>query len=224
MAFPTGAINDQVYSSKFGTRYKYVSASNTWVKTGMELVGSVGYPGGAGYPGLTGPQGITGLQGDTGAWGITGLQGDTGIGDIQGITGSIGLTGLSTQGVTGYYGSATGIFGMTFDGNGSYLVPGLQMSVKVPITMTFDMWEVVAQETGYISTDVKKGSYSDWPGLTTLNAGDTGPYVSNGIKNQDTDFTGWGSVQVSSGQYVQVLLTGVTGVKNATVSVGYHRV
>jgi len=221
MAFPTGAVNGEAYASKYGTRYVYDSDRKAWTQQAAPLYGTTG------HQGLTGPQGTTGSQGATGALGYTGLQGPTGeqgvtgYGSNDGIQGSTGLQGAT--GLAGGYGSATGIVGMTFDANDGYLVPGLQSNVKVPWAVTLDGWQVVAQETGYITMDVNKAAYSTWPGKTVMNSGDTGPYLNNAIKNEDTNLSGWASTSVSVGEYVQVLVTGVTGVKSATVSMMYHR-
>lgn len=224
MAFPTGAINDQVYTSKYGTRYKYVESSNTWVKYALPLYGSTGDQGFTGAPGLTGVQGATGVKGDTGQQGIQGDAGSTGGPGAQGTTGPAGTSPSGPQGLIGFYGSSTGVIGITFDGNESYLVPGLQASVKVPFAVTLSAWQVVTRETGYVASDIKSGSYSDWPGgLTTLNDGDTGPHVENGTKNSATGISGWSEVQVDAGNYLQFLLTGVTGVKSTTLSLDYYR-
>jgi len=221
MAFPTGAVNEQVYFSKYGTRYVYDSSRNAWVQRNVQLYGSAGAQGLTGPQNITGTQGATGAQGYIGAQGSTGIQGTTGVGQ-QGVTGPAGVS-PTVPGSTGPYGSSTGIISMTFDGNGSYLVPGVQTSIKMPWTISLDGWQVVSQETGYASVDVAKASYDTWPVTTTMNSGDTGPYLSRASKNEDTDLTGWAATSVSSGQYLQFLVTGVTGIGGMTVSVGYHR-
>lgn len=223
MAFPTGAVNEQVYTSKYGTRYVYQSDTNRWVKQGVLFYGSTGYVGLTGMPGLTGIQGDTGDQGDTGVQGITGIQGATGGPAEQGATGIAGETGGSAQGIQGYYGSATGSMSFVFDGNGGYLIPGTQISIKTPYRFDLSSWEVVTRETGFFSADISAGSYSDWPVLTKLNESDPGVYVQGGVKNHSVDLSGWTSVNVGGADYLQVQVSGVTGVMGASVSLGYYR-
>jgi len=223
MAFPTGAINDQVYTTKYGTRYKYVASSNTWLQYALPLYGSAGSQGVTGASGLTGSQGSTGVQGYTGLQSAQGIQGATGGPGVQGVTGAQGATGGSAQGLEGFYGSATGTMSFTFDGNNEYLIPWLQSSVKIPYRLGLSSWEVVTRETGFFSADVNVGTYSGWPTTTKLNGGETGVYVQNDTKNQSASLSGWTSTDVLGADYLQLKITGVTGVRNASVSLGYYR-
>lgn len=224
MAFPTGAVNGQEYTSKFGTYYYYSETDNKWVKKGVLFYGSTGAQGPFGQPGLTGIQGATGVQGNTGTQGAQGIAGPTGGPGAQGVTGLAGVIGETGESrVVGYYGSETGVLSVTFDGNETHLVPGLQVSLKVPHVLIIDSWEVVTRETGYFWSDVRTGSYASWQELTTLNNGVTGPYVTATIKNQKDNLSDWSQRTVPGGNYVQFLLQGITGITNLTISLGYHR-
>jgi len=223
MAFPTGPNDGQTHTTKYGSRYVYRSDRNRWVKYGTELRGEAGLRGATGPQSPTGPQGPTGDQGATGIDGPQGAAGPTGGPGATGVAGPQGETGYSPAGPQGYYGSATGVLGMTFDGNGDYLAPGFQASVKVPCKMDLDSWEAVSRETGFFWSDVKSGPYSDWPGIATMNSGATGPHITGGTKGQATDLSDWSDVSVGAGDYVQFLIQGATGIKSVTVSLGYSR-
>jgi hypothetical protein len=224
MAFPTGAINDQVYTSKYGTRYKYVSASNKWLQYAAPLYGSIGEQGMTGAPGLTGTQGSIGVAGETGSQGVQGTAGATGGPGTQGATGIAGEASEGAIGIIGYYGAATGVLSFSLNAGDSYLKRYTQVTVKVPYNINLNSWEVVSKETGFFSCDVKACNYSDWPEPYTMNLGGTGPYLNNAIKNSASSMSGWTATNVPSPNYMQAYVgSGTTGVKNITVSLNYSR-
>lgn len=223
MAFPTGPNDGQIYSLRYGSKYVYRSDRNRWVKYGLELQGETGLQGITGPQGPIGSQGATGEQGPTGIVGPQGDAGSTGVAGVTGDAGPRGATGVSPSGPQGSYGSATGILDATFDGNGDYLVPGLQTSVKIPYKIRLDSWEAVARETGFFWSDIKSGSYDDWPDTETMNSGATGPHITDGIKDLATGLSDWSDLSIDAGNYVQFLIQSVTGIKNVTVSLGYYR-
>jgi len=187
------------------------------------LYGSTGPLGSTGAQGLTGVEGSTGVQGNTGVQGSTGIQGPTGGPGVQGATGSVGVGAQGSQGLAGYYGSSTGVLGVNFDGNGNYLVPGIQVSVKVPHTVVLDSWEVVSSETGYFTSMIKSGSYTDWPTFTGM-SGTTGPYLNGSSKESVSNLSGWVYTTLAEGNYLQLQTqNGTTGVKDVAVSLLYHR-
>jgi len=66
MSFPTSPTDGQVYTTAYGSRYRYYSADDKWVKDGFTLAGVTGAAGVAGAAGVTGLRGLTGVQGFTG--------------------------------------------------------------------------------------------------------------------------------------------------------------
>lgn len=203
MAFPISPVDGEIYTTVYGTRYKYFAIDDKWVKDGMIPIGNQGY---TGIQGITGLLGYTGTQGYTGIQGLTGLQGLTGF---QGFTGSQGYTGI--QGITGTAGGGTGLQGFTgIQGNtGSQGFTGAQG------------YTGIVGATGYQGVTGFQG-YTGIAGVTgyqgvTGSIGLTGPQGNTGAQGLTglmgvTGFQGFTGVQ---GQSV-----GVTGTLNVVIDGG----
>jgi hypothetical protein len=65
MSFPIGPSDQQIFTTAFGSRYRYIAANAKWVKDGVLPLGVTGAQGftGAPAPGVTGFQGPTGIPG-----------------------------------------------------------------------------------------------------------------------------------------------------------------
>jgi hypothetical protein len=223
MAFPTGAVNEQTYFSKHGTRYIYYSDTNRWVKYGLELQGETGAStqgaqGETGAVGLTGEPGITGIQGETGLQGPTGptSYGETGLAGDSGVTGALGITG-QRQGVTGTLSISVEA---PMDGS---IETGLRGVLRFEHDVNIAEWELTAEETGSVNTYVEKSSYSDWPTTTSLSGSPTGPTLDLQIKNSGTT-ADWQSSSVSADDYLLLQIASVTGISGLTLSLKYYEV
>ena len=200
-----------------GSLYVYHIDRNVWMKantvgkgiTGLSLPGVVGVS----PQGEIGAQGETGLQGNTGTEGYTGLtvNGETGP---QGETGSPGITGAVAP-------DPTTDWSLTFylDNGNSPLTTGVMGIVQLPYDVTIQSWEVLANETGSITTELKIGSYDSWPPSTVMNQGGTGPYLDLQIKNYDFDMKyRWETVTGAYGEYLQLEVLAVTGINSAAIT------
>lgn len=183
-------------------------------------------PGATGFQGSTGIalQGITGTQGTQGETGVQGVQGVTGAG-LDGATGSQGATGV--QGSTGLRGEngvlpgSTGVFMFSFDGGDTAIQVGYRTRTKLPYKSVINGWEAVLTETGTFVTELSVGSYANWASAVTMNTGDTGPHVIDGIKNSDGDLSNWAGTTGAYGEYLQVNVLQST-VKQASVSLKHY--
>jgi hypothetical protein len=109
--------------------------------------------------------------------GVTGLAGVTGI---RGLTGGPGIDG-----------AWTGMLCINFKGGVSGISPGFFTDVQVPIRFKIGNYSLLLAETGGMSLNIRKTTYTNFPDLLTgMHAGATGPYVGNGIKNSGT-LSGW---------------------------------
>jgi len=196
MAFPTSPTDGQVYTTAFGSRYKYYSADNKWVKDGT-LIGETG------ARGLTGP-GATGLQGETG------LQGDTGPEGLQGVT------GLD-------YG-ATGALSIVLDGGGATLETGLRGDVQVPFNISLDSWRLLGDPSGTLMIQLWKDTYANYPPTSadSITGGYTGPQFTGTNKNEESTLSGW-TTTLNSGDILRVNIADVSNVTNATLALNYHK-
>jgi hypothetical protein len=198
MAFPVSPTDGQLYTTNFGSRYKYYLADDKWIKIGLTPAdqGATGYQGITGASGVNAPQGVTGLSGTTGAQGVTGLIGSTGY---QGITGLKGITG--SQGIDG----VTGVPGTT--GLANFIqTSSFSPSVSVPELM----WNFVDESfygfvTGVnkwvqISSGGLKGSQGDTgsQGVTGL-IGSAGSQGATGIVGCDAGATGIVNLSFNNG-------------------------
>jgi hypothetical protein len=187
------------------------------------LTGTIGITGQQGVFGLTGYEGITGPEGaggNTGAQGVTGNQGETGVG-IQGSTGLQGSTGMSGIGSAG---GVTGMINITFNGNSNPVSTGEKTIINLPFNLQLDGWRFLTNATGSISVDMAISSYTNYPFTGPLmHAGSTGPYISAGIKNEDTDLSDWVNVTGAAGELIRVSVGSVTGISLAYLSLNYHQ-
>jgi hypothetical protein len=93
----------------------------------------------------------------------------------------------------------------------------------MPYDLTLDDWRVLASDTGTIYFHLYKGSYTSYPPSGAMHAGMTGPYIINGIKNQDTDISDWSDKSFSRGDVMRVDVDGASAITNATLSFNYHK-
>jgi hypothetical protein len=167
--------------------------------TGIQgTTGPQGYQGFTGPQGFTGNQGVSGPQGNTGAQGNTGPQGFTGnqgVSGPQGNTGSQGNTG--PQGSTGPSGITIGSFGLTIDGGSSVITTGSKGYVSMPYGGSITGWDILGNDSGSISIDLKKSTYTGFPTTTSVTSTN---YISlsSQQKNTSSTLSGWLSVTFSS--------------------------
>jgi hypothetical protein len=198
---PTGAVGGTGNTGNTGGAGATGAAGNTGGTGNTGNTGGTGGTGatGAGGVGTTGPTGAagaTGSTGPTGAQGNTGNTGGTGATGNTGGTGGAGATG--STGPTGATGS-TGVSGAEFimDGGGSTLGTGVKGYLQVPFGSTITEVTLLADQSGSITVDLWKCTYSQFDaGATHPVAGDSitasdVPAIASATKFDDTTLTGW---------------------------------
>jgi len=169
----------------------------------------------SGSMGMTGPQGITGPQGPTGPQGQTGSQGETGV---------QGETGYGVIGPAGPIGG-TGVINFIVSGNGTPISTGAKGNVTLPFDLQIDSWKLTAGETGSILFGLWRSSYADYPpaSANALHNGSTGPYIVDGIKNQDTDLSDWAGTTGAYGDHIAVNVDSVSSITLCSMALNFHR-
>jgi len=138
-----------------------------------------------GESGLSGISGISGLQGTSGLSGISGISGDTGPIGISGLQGISGLAGTSTSNIS--------TISFTVDtGGAAPISSGLKSFVYLPYSGEILSWTILTNTSGSTELDLYKSTYANYPPdiSDTIITTDY-PYLSNMIKNQSSNLTGW---------------------------------
>ena len=183
--------------------------------------GHTGLIGASGYNGTTGLQGETGLRGITGVQGMTGSQGNTGS---QGMTGSQGVTGLrGTTGIKGDMGNGwTGGLIMTIDGRGYPITTGYKGDIVVPLNMSLYRWDMFGDTGGSAAINIKRATYSSYPGATVMHLGGSAPSLSLAVKSQSTDLSSWSNKSASSAEVIRIEVSSCTGIHRLSLNLGYY--
>jgi len=84
---------------------------------------------------------------------------------------------------------------------------------------------LVTRETGSVSIALWKSTYGNYPPTATgaMHIGATGPYISNNVKNETDNLSGWATVTGAYGEIMTISVTAVDAVKSATLALKYHQ-
>jgi hypothetical protein len=190
----TGLTISNLTQDNAQTKFVVVdNAGVTYYRTGGES-GISGLQGPSGISGLQGLSGISGIEGLSGISGIQGINGDSGISGISGLQGISGVSGL--QGISGMSGiSPTNISTISFTvdtGGAAPISSGLKSFVYLPYSGEILSWTILTNTSGSTELDLYKSTYANYPPdiSDTIITTDY-PYLSNMIKNQSSNLTGW---------------------------------
>jgi hypothetical protein len=128
----------------------------------------------------------------------------------NGITGD--LTGTSSFAVTASYAikskSINGL-GASIDGGGDTITSGIHTFIEVPLDCTINSWRILADQVGSISIDIWKCTYATYPPTSSDSMPGTSsiPAISNAIKAESTNLTGWNSVSLTQGDILSFYVT-----------------
>jgi hypothetical protein len=85
-----------------------------------------------------------------------------------------------------------GSFGITIDGGGSPILPGIKGYITIPYSCTLKSWSLIADIPGSIVVDLWKNTYENYPPNQTDSITGLGkPFLTNSNKNQDPNLIGW---------------------------------
>lgn len=92
------------------------------------------------------------------------------------------------------------------DGLGSVPSAGSKGFLEIPFNCTINSWTLLADQSGSITVDVKKSTYSGFPTTASITASAT-PALSSAQKAQSSTLTGW-TTTLSAGDILEYVVTG----------------
>jgi hypothetical protein len=110
----------------------------------------------------------------------------------------------------------------SLDNDPAVISSGIKGTVEVPFNCTIDRWTLTAIQSGSITVDIKKSTYSNFPTTTSI-TGSATPALSSAQKNQSSTLTGW-TTSLSAGDILQFEVVGsVTSITQVTLSIKVTR-
>lgn len=121
------------------------------------------------------------------------------------------------QGATGAPGPSGAAFGLSIDGGGAEITPGVKNDIVVPFSMNITGWWLVADQVGDIVIDVWKDAYGNYPptGADSI-AGTEKPTLSGANKAQDLTLSTW-TTAVFAGDVLRFNVESVSGIQRVTL-------
>ncbi|RTL20768.1 MAG: hypothetical protein EKK55_17435 [Rhodocyclaceae bacterium] len=111
--------------------------------------------------------------------------------------------------------------GITIDGGGSAITTGAKGYFRVPYDCTVVGWTILADQSGDIVVDVKKGTYAGFPTTASI-AGTEKPTLSAAQKNQDTGLTTW-TTALAADDVLEYVVDSAATVQRVTVLLHVQR-
>lgn len=106
---------------------------------------------------------------------------------------------------------------MTIDGGGGVIAAGKKGAIEIPFNCTIDRWTITADQSGSITIDINKSTYSGYPTTTSITASAT-PAISSAQKAQSSTLTGW-TTSLSAGEILEFEVDATpTSITLATIS------
>jgi hypothetical protein len=151
--------------------------------------------------------------------------------DITSGTVPIARIPTGTDGVTVSLGNHThslvSSFEIPIDGAGSTPATGIWTWFKAPFALTLTGWEITSTLAGAIAFDLWKDTYANWPPniSDSISGAATVPLriAATNSKATSTDFTGWTTTTVATGDYIIVNINSVTTITKALLTLNYTR-
>ncbi len=147
-----------------------------------------------------------------------------GIEGPQGPTGPIGATGSSgNTGPAGPIGATTSIFGISIDGAGTVITPGVKGYLTIPYNGTITGWDIFSDQSGSCQIDLWKDTYDNFPPtVADTITGSEKPRLITHQRNQDNNLTTW-NTSVSVGDVIAFNVDSATTLTRVNVHIKVTR-
>ena len=101
------------------------------------------------------------------------------------------------------------------DGGGSVITTGIQGQIEIPFNAVITQVTLLADQSGSIVVDINKGTFANFPTLSSITASAT-PTLSSAQKVQDSTLTGW-TTAISAGDVLEFEVDSVTTITRCAV-------
>ena len=116
----------------------------------------------------------------------------------------------------GSYKTNTAAITYVVDGGGATIPTGVAGQLFVPFGCTVTVSTLLADQSGSVVVDIKKGAYSAYPTVSSIVAS-APPTISTAQKAQDSTLTGW-TTAISANDCLQFSITSVTSIQRLTIT------
>jgi hypothetical protein len=143
--------------------------------------------------------------------------GPTGATGSQGAQGSVGVTGATgAQGATGAATTTRDLI-VSIDGGGAAIAANTTVWFQVNYACTIQSWTLLADQSGSVTLDVWRDSYSNFPPTVadTITAS-AKPSISSATKNTSSTLTGW-TTSVSAGDILKINVDSCTTIQRVVL-------
>jgi hypothetical protein len=116
------------------------------------------------------------------------------------------------------------VIGITIDGGGVALTPGVKGYLQVPFNCTITGWTLLADQTGSIAFDIWKDTYANFPPIAAdvITAVPTRPFLSVQNKGTSTTLTSW-TTTINAGDVLAFYVDSAATLTRATLTLSITR-
>jgi hypothetical protein len=136
-------------------------------------------------------------------------------GGITALTTDVTASGTGSVAATLDANYKAGSFGVTFDGGGALITSGKIAYARVPYKGTITGWQLVADQAGSCSIEVKQGFFSPFPPSTTI--------ITAALSGTRTN-SGTISVAVAANDWFSFTITGTSAVQQVNLSISITKI
>ena len=103
------------------------------------------------------------------------------------------------------------------DGNGGAVTTGQKGALQLPFAGAIRAVRLLADRSGSINVDIRKGSYADYPFDAGASiTGERPPKLTSAIKSEDLELTGW-TTEIEAGDILSVSVTSASTVTKVSL-------
>lgn len=121
------------------------------------------------------------------------------------------IAALATRIATEIKGLKTVAITFVIDGGGEIVTTGVKGDIRIPFNCTIIEWTLLADAVGNAVVEVSRGTYANWPTVSSITA-TAKPTLASSRKATSTTLTGW-TTALTAGD---VLTVGVNSASAAT--------